>query len=131
MSYQDVVKDSGKRQEFKTGSKRDTRDGKGRFDLLPYQALFEIARIFEEGAKKYGDSNWKKGQPLSRYLDSAMRHGFKVLGGWKDENHAAMASWNWIAFIETRDMIAKGELPEELDDIGWLRASKESIRKET
>lgn len=119
--YDDVVKDSGKRQEFETGSKRDTRDGKGRFDLLPYQSVFEIARIFEEGAKKYGDRNWEKGQPLSRYIDSAMRHGFKVIGGWKDENHAAMSAWNWIAFIETRDKIAKGKLPKELDDIGWFK----------
>ncbi|KKK94181.1 hypothetical protein LCGC14_2685460, partial [marine sediment metagenome] len=28
------VKDSGKRQEFETGSVRDTQEGKGRYDLV-------------------------------------------------------------------------------------------------
>lgn len=60
------VKDSGKRQEFQTGSIRDTREGKGRYDLLPPHAIFRLAKHFENGAKKYGDRNWEKGQPLSR-----------------------------------------------------------------
>ncbi|HUS51203.1 MAG TPA: dATP/dGTP diphosphohydrolase domain-containing protein, partial [Candidatus Paceibacterota bacterium] len=68
------VKDSGKRQDFDTGSRRDTRDGKGRYDLLPVRAIKRLAKHYENGAKKYGDRNWEKGQPLSRYLDSALRH---------------------------------------------------------
>lgn len=119
MSYK--LRDSGKREDFSTGSRRDTRDGKGRYDLLPPIAIFEVARIFEEGAKKYGDNNWTKGQPLSRYIDSALRHSFKVLEKEKTENHAAQALWNWCAFIHTREMIRLGKLPKELDDIGWFR----------
>ena len=68
------IKDSGVRQDFETGSRRDTRDGKGRYDLLPMRAIQRLARHFEGGAKKYGDRNWEKGQPISRYLDSALRH---------------------------------------------------------
>ena len=41
--------------------------------------------------------------------------------GWDDENHAAQATWNWIAFMQTRHMIRQGVLPNELDDIeNWL-----------
>lgn len=111
------VQDSGARQEFDTGSVRDTRDGKGRFDLIPVDALTRLAVHFENGAKKYGDRNWEKGQPLSRYLDSAIRHTLKVLDGRVDEDHAAAAIWNMMAFIHTQNEIEAGRLPEELNDL--------------
>ena len=37
-----VIKDSGKREEFQTGSRRDTREGKGRFDLFPPLATIAV-----------------------------------------------------------------------------------------
>ncbi len=111
------MKTSGKRQEFASGSVRDSRDGKGRFDLLPPHALLEVAQRFEAGAGAYGDRNWEKGQPLGRYIDSALRHSFAVLEGKTDENHAAAAAWNWLAFLETRARIEAGRLPAELNDI--------------
>ena len=91
------LKDSGERQEFPTGSVRDTREGKGRYDLLPPHAIYLVARQFEEGALKYGDGNWLKGQPLSRYVDSALRHLFKHMGGETDERHDVAAAWNILA----------------------------------
>jgi len=39
MAEFDAVRDSGKREEFDTGSRRDTRQGKGRYDLLSPIAL--------------------------------------------------------------------------------------------
>lgn len=69
-----VVKDSGERQEFVTGARRDIQVGKGRFDLIPPLPVRRLAMIYEAGALKYGEHNWKKGIPLSRYLDSAERH---------------------------------------------------------
>ncbi len=112
-----VTKDSGKRQEFQTGSKRDTREGKGRFDLISPHALWRLAGVYERGAQKYGDRNWEKGQPLSRYFDSAMRHLTEVLMGLEDEDHAAQAMWNITAYIHTEEMIRLGKLPKELDDM--------------
>uniref|UniRef100_A0A6M3KVR4 dATP/dGTP diphosphohydrolase N-terminal domain-containing protein n=1 Tax=viral metagenome TaxID=1070528 RepID=A0A6M3KVR4_9ZZZZ len=115
------VKDSGKRQEFDTGSKRDTRDGKGRFDLIPPYALTRLARHYENGAVKYGDRNWEKGQPLARYLDSMIRHAYKFLGGSREEDHLAAVAWNALAYIETEYRIELGILPAELDDIEPVR----------
>lgn len=108
---------SGERQAFETGSVRDSRAGKGRYDLLPARGIFEVARRFEDGAGTYGERNWERGQPLSRYIDSALRHSFAVLEGKTDENHAAAAAWNWLAFIETRARIQAGTLPAELNDL--------------
>ena len=113
-----MIKDSGKREEFSTGSVRDTREGKGRFDLLPVRAIMALARHFEQGAKKYGDDNWKKGQPLRRFFDSAMRHAFEFRLGMDDEPHLVAAIWNLCCLYETKAMIDEGILPKNLDDLG-------------
>jgi hypothetical protein len=113
----DKVKDSGKRQEFKTGSVRDTNIGKGRYDLISPLMLQRLAKHFENGATKYGDRNWEKGQPLSRYFDSAVRHLYKHLEGMRDEDHLAAAVWNVGAMIHTEELIERGLLPEGLNDL--------------
>jgi hypothetical protein len=112
-----TIKDSGRREDFSTGSRRDIRDGKGRFDLLPARALFRIARHFEAGAKKYGDRNWEKGQPLSRYLDSALRHLACHMRGDRDEDHLAAAGWNILCLIDTYERVSENKLPKELNDL--------------
>lgn len=110
------IKDSGARQDFTTGSRRDSREGKGRFDLLPMRALQRLARHYEAGAKKYGDRNWEKGQPISRYMDSALRHTCKYLEGQRDEDHLIAAAWNLMCAADTEERVKSGLLPKELDD---------------
>ena len=113
----DKVQDSGARQNFSTGSVRDTNEGKPRFDLISPIAEYRIAMHFANGAKKYGDDNWTKGQPLRRYIESAKRHIFKLQMGCTDEDHEAAAIWNLMAFMHTKMMIKSGTLPEELDNM--------------
>lgn len=48
--------------------------GKVRFDLLPYDALWEIAEVFTKGAEKYGDRNWELGIHYERVFAALMRH---------------------------------------------------------
>ncbi|MCL2639827.1 MAG: DUF5664 domain-containing protein [Phycisphaerales bacterium] len=112
-----TIKDSGVRQEFQSGAQRDTQEGKGRMDLLPFFALMELAKIYEAGAKKYGNCNWRLGIPLSRFADSALRHLFKYMLGMRDEPHDAQALWNIAGMMETRRLIEMGALPKELDDL--------------
>ena len=113
----DKVKDSGERQEFSTGARRDTQKGKGRFDLLPVNAIFRLAKHFENGAEKYGDDNWRKGIPLRRYLDSLMRHTFKLAGGLEDEDHLSAIIWNACCLLETQELIRQGKIPEEFANL--------------
>ena len=47
-----MIKDSGERTEFGTGAVRDMHSGKGRMDLLPWEALVEVSKHCEEGALK-------------------------------------------------------------------------------
>lgn len=103
--------DSGKREEFPTGSVRDTQDGKGRFDLVPTRPLRRLAGLYERGAAKYGARNWEKGQPSSRYYSSCMRHLLSYMDGERTEDHLAAIMWNAAA------MIWNEEEHPELDDI--------------
>ena len=59
-----------------------------------YTAMIEVSKHFEEGAKKYGENNWKKGIPLHCYIDSAVRHFIKHLRGDTDEPHDRAYIWN-------------------------------------
>ena len=186
----DNVKDSGKRQEFSTGSVRDTDEGKGTPNLVAWEAFLKVkdykksviypkiladgetliskvetllwrysrfcyekeenflillraidltclciaetenytytaaykrlAEHYANGAKKYNKNNWRKGQYVSRYFDSAMRHLWAALEGKKDEDHLAALLWNLIAIVQTKIDVDKGILPEELDDFPYL-----------
>jgi hypothetical protein len=61
--------------------------------------ILEVAKHFEEGAKKYGESNWQKGIPVHCYIDSAVRHYLKWLRGDKDEPHDRAFVWNLMCCI--------------------------------
>lgn len=72
------------------------------FDNLCYcTMLLEVAIHFEEGAKKYGDNNWRKGIPVRCYIDSGVRHYLKFLRGDKDEPHDRAFCWNMLCAIWT------------------------------
>lgn len=97
------IADSGERTQFSTGAVRDMRDGKGRCDLLPMCVLLRLARHYEAGAKKYDDRNWEKGIPAHSFADSALRHIFKYLDGWTDEDHLIAAVWNLCGLAWTEE----------------------------
>ena len=80
-------------------------------------SLFRLSTVFEKGSHKYGPNNWRKGIPLSRYLDSALRHLSEYAAGFRDEDHIAQAMWNVACLIETKWMIERGELPQDLNDL--------------
>lgn len=61
----------------------------------------EVAKHFEEGAKKYGPDNWKMGIPVRCYIDSAVRHYLKFLRGDTDEPHDRAFCWNILCCIWT------------------------------
>lgn len=66
-----------------------------------YTMFLEVAKHFEEGAKKYGENNWTKGIPTWCYIDSAVRHYLKWLRGDKDECHDRAFVWNLLCCIWT------------------------------
>lgn len=110
------LNDSGDRTKFETGAVRDLGKGKGRFDLIPPEMLFRLARHYENGAEKYSERNWEKGIPNSRCIDSAMRHLLKYLAGYKDEDHLAAVIWNISTIMHNEKYITK---MDDLSEIDW------------
>lgn len=110
-------RDSGQRSSFSTGAVRDIAQGKGRMDLVPPFSIMFLSRIYEVGCLKYGDRNWEKGIPISRYVDSALRHLQKYQSGMRDEPHLSMALWNISCALWTGAMVTIGLRPIELFDL--------------
>ena len=94
------IKDSGERTTFETGAVRDMHEGKGDMVSLPNSAILRLSKHYESGAKKYGRWNYTKGIPVSSFLDSALRHIFKYLDGWDDEDHMSAAAFNILGAME-------------------------------
>ena len=67
----------------------------------PYTQIIEVSKHFEEGCKKYGENNWRKGIPTHCYIGSAIRHYLKWLRGDKDEPHDRAFCWNILCCIWT------------------------------
>ena len=111
-----LIKDSGKRQDFQSGSKRDTNTGKVRPDLLPATCRFFEGAHFAMGSIKYGDRNWELGQPIMRYYESLERHLLLWALGDISENHLNGIRWNTMAIQHTLLMIDHNQLLKELDD---------------
>lgn len=109
--------DSGERSEFSTGAVRDAMRGKGMPSLLPTEALRMASRRFEDGATKYGRDNWRKGIPLSRYVDSINRHLWAYTDGCTAEDHLGAVIWNSLCLAQTQKWIDDGTLPRDLDDL--------------
>jgi len=51
--------------------------GKPRMDLLPPNAIMEVAKVLSFGAEKYAPENWRKLEDLqNRYTGASLRHVF-------------------------------------------------------
>jgi hypothetical protein len=54
---------------------------KPNWELMPVDALEEVARVFSYGAQKYDLDNWRKGFPWRSVVGSSIRHIMAWLGG--------------------------------------------------
>lgn len=104
-----ITKDSGSRQQFSTGAKRDIQDGKPRPDLISPHALLRLGALLARGAEKYGERNWEMGMPFSRFLASAHRHLLQFMAGDRDEDHLAAVCFNIMAIIHFEE-VERGDL---------------------
>jgi hypothetical protein len=114
------IKDSGERTVFSTGFQRDMHTGKGRMDLLPWNAIIAVSKHCENGALKYGEHNVDLGCPIHSLMDSGMRHAAKVLIGMDDEPHLEAACWNFLWALEMK------LTRPDMTDIPWKPEDKEN-----
>lgn len=115
------TKDSGAREEFSTGAKRDTQGDKTRYDLIPTLALRRVADLYARGAAKYDDNNWQKGIPYSRCMASLERHLHAFKQGEPEEDHLAAVVWNALAIMHYQETARDEELNDIPDVSYWRR----------
>lgn len=93
-----------KKCQDQTGMKNDKLDDKTRWELMPLDCLEDIARVYTEGAKKYGDNTWQNLENgYERYKGALLRHLYAAESETFDEEtgcrHLAQAAWNIIALL--------------------------------
>lgn len=111
-----TTKDSGKRQDYASGMRRDIQENKARFDLIvpldtPYNEslLYRWAMLMERGMSKYGCRNWEKAnseEELQRFHASAWRHFVQAMSGEEDEDHFAAVCFNMNAIVYLKNKLA-------------------------
>ena len=105
-----MIKDSGERTEFSSGACRDMHAGKGEMVSVPWEAILRLSVHYENGAAKYERWNFRKGIPVSSFIDSACRHLAKYQCGCDDEDHLAAAAFNVLGA-----MLMENTMPEMVD----------------
>ena len=92
------IKDSGERHTFASGMRRDTEEGKIKWNLVASGPMLKRWAIhLTGGAKKYDDDNWMKAQgeeELQRFKKSAYRHFMQWYYDEVDEDHASAVFFN-------------------------------------
>jgi len=97
--------DTGDRTTYaKNSAQREPANGKGRPDLMSPFALTRLSKWYELGGTKYGDRNWEKGMPYSRYTAAMFRHLIAWMKGKKDEDHLSAIAWNAIALMHHQEL---------------------------
>jgi hypothetical protein len=93
-----TTKDSGKRQQFKSGMVRDVTEGKTKWHLVTSGPMLQRwAELLTRGAIKYDEDNWMKAEGTAeykRFRESAFRHFLQWYRGDTDEDHAAATFFN-------------------------------------
>ena len=106
-------------RHFETGAVRDSNEGKGRYDLLPWGAIHALAQHCERGALHYGERNVDKGIPPHSLIDSGLRPLSSYIQGDAEPHHLTAALWN-IAWAVEQELKRSGliDLPERNDESG-------------
>jgi hypothetical protein len=102
-----VTKDSGERQEYKSGFVRDTTKGKPRFDLIWQPMLYRLAMLLMRGAEKYGVRNWEQNtgtvEEEDHFKASFKRHEYDWFNELNpEEDHFSAMIFNMIAVEKMR-----------------------------
>jgi hypothetical protein len=72
--------------------------------LIPWEAMDEIARVYNAGAEKYAAHNWRRGYEWSKSFSAACRHLFAF---WRGQDrdpelgtlHLANAAFHLLGLI--------------------------------
>jgi len=99
--------------------RRDTDEGKPRYDLIDEPFLTRLAQLMARGAIKYGEENWRLANSeaeLKRFQASGFRHFIQWLRGDDDEDHMAAVAYNLMACEYVKRRINESRTPSSSSD---------------
>ena len=115
------IKDSGKRQEFASGMKRDTEEDKTKYHLIASGPMLKRWAVhLTNGAKKYSDNNWMLAaseEEYQRFRKSAFRHFIQWYYGNMDEDHAAAVMFNLNGAEYVKEKLTKSYYDTKTTDL--------------
>ena len=87
----------------KTGGQKGIKEA--RFDLIPPDPMWELARVYGRGAAKYADRNWERGYSWGLSYGAMQRHIHAFWAGEYDDPesglpHLAHAMWHCITLMQ-------------------------------
>lgn len=96
------VKGQEIRSVSSTGAEKGVKDA--RFDLLPIDALTQVAEHYGFGARKYADNQYRAGYEWSKSYAALQRHATQFWGGedFDEEtgsNHMAAVAWHALTLM--------------------------------
>lgn len=89
----------------KTGGQKGQKEE--RFDLIPWDAMRQVAEVYGKGASKYADRNWEKGYSWGLSIGAMARHfALWCMGETFDKetgcDHMAHCAWHALTLITFR-----------------------------
>lgn len=77
---------------------------RARFDLIPSDALWELAELYGAGGEKYDDRNWERGYEWSKSFAALQRHLHLYWMGHEIDqetgcHHLASVAWHALALL--------------------------------
>lgn len=100
-----TINSSGKTRSVESGSIRDDATGKPAMELLPLDLLMRVATWYALGAEKYGEDNWRLGQPQKKVIGSLLRHLAYYRMGDTSEDHLAAVVWNALCIMHVDEYL--------------------------
>lgn len=99
-----------------------------RYDLIPVEALAQVARLYGNGAKKYKAHNWRQGYEWSKSYAALQRHANAFWQGEDIDPEMGLPHLAAVVFHALALMTFMDEFPE-FDDrfIGPLNKTEASL----
>lgn len=94
-----------------------------RFDLIPVDPLWQVARVYGRGAEKYADRNWERGYAWSLSYGALQRHANAF---WMGEEidpetglpHLAHVVWHCFTLMQFAQHYRQFDDRSQLDKAG-------------
>ena len=80
----------------KTGGEKGQKEA--RFDLIPVDALWQLAEHYGKGSKKYSTRNWERGYDWSLSFSAMQRHAWQFWNGEEIDEETGSSHLSAVIF---------------------------------